>query len=189
MGSRPLLGSVWNWAIERQRADVVRQLLALHLSREDVACRQGLLEGLMSRLLRERRTVPQKVAEAVEVLLALQQTSPLPRDAALQKLAERADRCPIHAAAYVAWLEYECGRSREAVSWRLVLFQAYARFGLLKKAAKLAKDFPGVTTVLQVDPRRYLASQPRAAVSRTHLAWDDVLVNDFRTFLREAERL
>ena len=185
---RALLVYVWGWAIERQRADVVRGLLALHLSREDAAFRQRLVEGLLSRLLRERRTVPQKVAEAVEVLLALQQTSPLPQDAAVQRLAERADRCPVYAAAYVAWLEYDCGRSRETVGRRVVLFQAYARFGLLKKAVELAKAFPGIKTVLQVEPGRYLASHPRAAVARAHLAWDDILVNDFRRFLRQVER-
>ena len=102
---------LWEWALARPRADVVRSLLSLPVPPEVEALRQSLLEGLMARLLSERPGRLQKVAEALDALEALQQT-PHPDEDRLRALASRADRCPIHAAAYVAWLEERCALER-----------------------------------------------------------------------------
>jgi hypothetical protein len=52
---------LWDWAIARQRADVVRALLSLPLPPEARALRQSLLEGLMARFLSMRPSRLQKV--------------------------------------------------------------------------------------------------------------------------------
>jgi hypothetical protein len=50
------LEQLWHWAIERQRADVVRSILALRLPQAGEALRQRLIEELMAKLLREHRS-------------------------------------------------------------------------------------------------------------------------------------
>jgi len=57
------LEHLWNWAIERQRADVVRSLCLLKLTPEGRACRQLLLEGLMFKLLSAHRDAPHEHAD------------------------------------------------------------------------------------------------------------------------------
>ena len=49
------LEHLWTWAIEHQRADVVRSLCLLHLTPEGQACRKSLLERLMLALLNTHR--------------------------------------------------------------------------------------------------------------------------------------
>lgn len=178
---------LWDWAIEHQRADVVRSLLALKLTSEAGSLRQSLLEGLMARFLSGRPRRFQKVAEALETLERLQRTWPRPDVDHLRELDSRADNCPIHAAAYVAWLEDRFGHSKEPMAACAVLFRACVRFGLVRKAVELARAFPGLKTVLQVDPRRFLACHPRAEVSWGRSAWEDVLVSDFLSFLQELD--
>ncbi len=183
---RAVFEHLWEWAVERQRADVTRSLLSLNLPEEATAFRQSLLEGLMARLLSGRRARLQKVAEALEALEALPR-GPRPDEGLLRALAGRADRCPIHAAAYVAWLEDRCARSKEAMDWRAALFRLYVRIGLVRKAAELAKAFPDVKAVLGVDPSHYLARHRRAEVSWSRSAWEDVYASDFRRFLQALE--
>ena len=175
---------LWDWAIERHQADVVRSLLSLNLPPEARAFRQFLLEGLMARLLGERPSRGEIVAEALEALAALQRTS-RPDEERLRALASRANRCPIHAAAYVAWLEDRCACSKEPIGWRADLFRAYVRIGLTRKAVGMAKAFRGLKAVFGVAPQRYLAWHQRGEVFWRHSAWEDTLVGDFRRFLQE----
>jgi hypothetical protein len=126
------------------------------------------------------------VAEALEALGALRDISH-PDEDRLHALADRADRCRIHAAAYVAWLEDRCARSQGPMGWRAALFQVYIRIGLARNAVELAKAFPGLATALGTDPRRYLARHARAGVFWGRSAWEDNLVGDFRGFLRQLD--
>jgi hypothetical protein len=48
---RAVLRHLWEWAIERNRPDVMRLLLSLNLSPEAWVLRQSLLEGLMAGLV------------------------------------------------------------------------------------------------------------------------------------------
>jgi hypothetical protein len=181
---RVLFAHLWDWAIDRHRADVMRGLMSVNLSPEVRAFRQSSLERLMARFLSRRQGRLQKVAEALETLETLQR-APDPDENRLRALASRADRCPIHAAAYVAWLEERCADSKETMGWRTALFRVYVRIGLTRKAVELAKAFPDLGAGLGVDPRRYLAGRPRAEVSWPRWGWEDGLVSDFQRFLRE----
>jgi hypothetical protein len=181
---RALFQHLWDWALQRQRPAVVGSLLALELPPEDRVFRQALLEGLMARLLRARPSRLEKVVEALDALEMLLRTARLDEDR-LRALASRADRCPIHAAAYVAWLEECAARSEGPMAWRAALFRTYVRIGLVGKAAEVAKAFPDLKATLGVNPRRYLAAYPRPEVSWRRSAWEDALVSDFRRFLRD----
>jgi len=55
-----VLEHLWNWAIERQRADVVRSLCLPKLTPEGMACRQLLLGRLMAELLSMRQNALHK---------------------------------------------------------------------------------------------------------------------------------
>jgi hypothetical protein len=57
---RVVFKHLWDWALERQRPEVVRTLLSLHLPPESRTFRQALLEGLMARLLGVRPSQVQK---------------------------------------------------------------------------------------------------------------------------------
>ncbi len=178
---------LWAWAIEHRRPDRVRSLMAVNLTQEGRAFRQSLLEGLMTKLLSARPSRLDKVTAALKILETLQETVLRPGEASLQGLVSRADRCPIHAAAYIAWLEHRCTRPNPPLDSRAALFQFYVRSGLVRKALELAKAFPSIKTVLRVDPARYLSSHSSAEVTWTRSAWDDALVHDFRRFLRELD--
>jgi len=184
---RPLFQHLWGWGIERQRADVVRSLQSLNLSEEAAAFRQSLVEGWVARLLSARPSRVQKVAEALETLEGLLRTRPGPDEDRLRALDRRAGHCPIHAAAYVAWLEDRCAHSKTPAESHAALFQVYVRIGLVRKALELAKAFPGLQTVLRVDPRRYLACHPRAEVFWRLSAWEETLVSAFRKFIHQLD--
>jgi hypothetical protein len=49
------LESLWDWSIERDRADLIQSLMALNLSAEGKRFRQSLVERWMAALLRVRR--------------------------------------------------------------------------------------------------------------------------------------
>jgi hypothetical protein len=68
---RTVFRHLWDWAGERRRADVVRGLLSLRLPEEDGSFRQSLLAGLLARLLSERPTRAQRVADALQALESL----------------------------------------------------------------------------------------------------------------------
>jgi len=180
-----LFKQLWEWAVERHRADVVRSLMALDLPQAAKAIRESMVEELMAKILGARPTRLQKMGDALDILASLQRT-PHANEEWLKALAGRADRCPIHAAAYIAWLEDRCALSKVPVKEGAALFKGYVRFGLARKALETIKAFPGLKAALGFDPRRYLVWHPRAEVSWGSLAWEDGLRRDYRRFLRES---
>jgi hypothetical protein len=56
--SRAVLKRLWDWAVDRQRSDLVRQLVTLDLPGSGREIIQSFVEGLMARLVAERRGLP-----------------------------------------------------------------------------------------------------------------------------------
>jgi Helicase conserved C-terminal domain len=195
---RTLFAHVWVWAVDQREAEVVRSLLAMELSGEDTAFRQGLVEKQMARIFHERPTRLHKVIEVIDTLRQVPGSEDStgafnPRVQARVESSEpgaplpgRARRCPIQAAAHVALLEHACSQSK-GVEWQASLFRVYVQIGLVRKAVEIGKAFPGIRSVLGIAPRRYLSSHPRPTVAWRLSAWDDALVDDFRRFLQETE--
>jgi superfamily II DNA helicase RecQ len=156
----PILDTHW------LRIEPVLSNAALAMLLEAFPDRQVLLETLMTRWLAERPYRWQEAAqEALEALHRLHETLPYPTKDRLSDLASRADCCPVHAAAYVAWLEHHRACSEESMGWRDTLLRLCGHIGLARKRS----------------------NPPRGNGISGCAVRDDALVADFRRVLRDLD--